>query len=248
MAEALQSHQSGKAEFTLHAVDAYNQYVAGKMRKARGLSIYQGTEESSSEHMHEECINFVRLFNLQSQLGAPRSYQPSANKQEENKNIENLWLSADAKTQQTIHRCVEIIHRKYQIDVTHGVNFIKAQWMVECGGSNDALYRQTALRMFSSVTCIMLTAARINGVNQIDTCDDPNQYWTLTDLLSRTADPSSGLSAERIEQALENQEDMLAVKTTQKTQEVTGARIFENNNSGVSNQANAGQQPNTEIE
>ncbi len=136
-------------------------------------------EQSDPESQRKERENFVRIYNLK--------------------------CSPDHSS---VRRCVEIIHTKYKIDVTHGLDFIKQQWEKECGGSAEALARTTLMREYNLTSCALLVAQRNNAVNQVATCDDFRRYWTLTDLLRDTADPNHEISIERLQQALANNENM----------------------------------------
>jgi len=226
------SRQSNRASMTVDDYNwestPYNDYALKKAQMARDRSSFLSNPESMD--MESEYINFIRLYDLQVWLGADRRYEPDPDLQVENQRIRDLWLQASGEDKKTIIQAVNIIHEKYQIDVTHGLDAIKKQWVAENGGSNDSLERQVLLRMFSSVGCVMLTAMKINGVNQIDTCDDPGVFMTTEFLLMSLLDL---MSIERVmkeraaAQKAKKAEPSLAERQAQaQNQQATGARVF----------------------
>ncbi len=204
----------------------YNDYALKKAQMARDRSSFIIQPETMD--MELESLNFIRLYNLQTWLGADRRYQPDSDPQVEIQRIRELWHQASGEDKRTIIQCVKKVHEKYQIDVTHGLDAIKKQWIAENGGSNDSLERQVLLRMFSSVGCVMLTAMKINGVNQIDTCDDPGKFMTTERLLSISGGENreAAIKLEAIEQALLKSKTVEPSQAQTQTQQTTGARIF----------------------
>lgn len=196
----------------LHAVDPYNQYVLKKLETNRSDSLTRFVGTKDLKELKQERENFVRIFNLKGK------YSPNSPE---------------------VARCVEIIHQKYKIDVTHGLQFIKNQWVAENGGTPESLARATLLRECNPISQIMFVAKKINAVNQVAMCDDFRRYWTLTFLLIETANPRYGITMERLQEAIMKGEnrDVMPVGRAPNQE-----RVFANANQAAQDQA-VGQSP-----
>lgn len=235
MSASLKSSQPSQASHDWVSTP-YNDYALKKAQMARDRSSFM--TQPQTMNMELECLNFIRLYDLQVWLGAPRNYQEDPDPKIEIQRIRDLWNSASGADKKTIVQCVHLIHRKYQIDVTHGLDAIKKQWIAENGGSNDSAERAVLQKLFSSVGCLMLTAMRINGVNQIDICDDPGKFMTTEHLLSITggegreaaiklaAIEQALLQSKRVEPSQAQTQAQTQAQEQAQNQQATGARVF----------------------